>query len=118
MDDFEDSIVWKNKDGSGLQKTLESLLRIGRHKGIGSCLLLHRIASGWMGRQISNSVKMRVMFPRSSSHKINNWLKDKLGLSLQFAKELTRRIAEHSRWMCVHMFSPVAIISEKYCVLL
>jgi hypothetical protein len=117
-DDFEDSVVWRLKDGSGIQQTLESMLRTGRHSNRSTISLLHRITSGWMGRQISNSVRLRVMFPRSSRHKIQLWLRDKMGLQMSYAKELVQRIAAHSRWMAVHMFSPVAIISEHYVVLL
>jgi hypothetical protein len=118
LDDFQDSKLYRMKNGDGLQKLLDFYLRCGRHKRKSTVALNHLIASGYMGRQLSNSVKGRVLFPRSSRHKIQSWFNTHLGMPLAASKKILARVAPHSRWLYVNLHTPTCIISEKYCALI
>jgi len=105
-------MIYHTKNG-GLQRLLDKLLRTGRHVGKSTICLNHLINSGYMGRQLTSSVKWRILFPRSSKHKIVRWLHDRTDMPLKDARKLVEDIAMNSRWMAVHTHSPQAIVSEK-----
>jgi hypothetical protein len=114
FDDWEDSPAFMY-----LQKELDRLVRVGRHKSISPVFALnHRILSGALGKQLGNSVRWRILFGRSSKYKIISWLNFHLNMSLPEAKALLHRIIPDSRWLAVHMHSPFFVCSEKYISLL
>ena len=117
FDDQQDSEINQTKVG-GLQRLLDKMLRTGRHLGKSTITLNHLINSGYMGRQLTSSVKWRVLFPRSSKHKIVRWLNERTDMPLSDARRLVSKIASESRWMAVHVHSPQAVVSEKYVKLL
>jgi len=113
-DDLEDSPAY-----IPLHREFERLIRVGRHKGISPVFFInHRILSGWYGKQLGNTVRYRILFPRSSKHKLIQWLNTHVSLSLNSARNLVNRVVPHSRWLAIRMTSPVCAISEKYIKLL
>ena len=113
-DDLEDSPAYVP-----LHREFERLIRVGRHKGISPVFFInHRILSGYYGKQLSNTVAWRVLFPRSSKHKLVQWLRDFISMSQQAARNLVNRVLPTSRWLAIHMHSPVCAISEKFITLL
>ena len=67
--------------------------------------------------QAYSSVKNIVLFPRAGGKgKQVMFLHEMVGLSLRKAHELVELMAESSRWMAIHAFSPVVVYGSKYAV--
>ena len=116
-DDIRDSQIAFLKTG-GLHKKIEMLARVGRHKNVSIMLINHLILAGNYTKLLGSSQKWRILYPRANKSKIVQFLHTHLQLKLSEGKKIVERIAEHSRWMAVHMHSPNAIISAKLSMLL
>ena len=115
-DDLDDSPAHAQ-----LQHEMERLMRVGRHSHVSPLFILgHKLKSGNLSiyRQLGNSVKFRILFPRSGKHKVVMFLVDELQMKRREAVELVNRIIPHSRWLAIHQHSPVYILSAKYARLL
>jgi len=96
-----------------LRPFITSMLRTGRHDGIGLLYILHSIRSGSWSSQGQNSIKWFVVFPRSQKGKIRNYLNQDIGLTLKESREHVADFAESGRAMMVRIHSPQLIVSEK-----
>ena len=113
LDDHLDSEVFRE-----LHAVLNKMLRVGRHEGKSTITINHLINSGYFARQLASSVRWRVMFPRSSKMKITRWIHERTDLPMSAARAVVQKIAVNSRWLAVHMHSPVALVSAQYIKLI
>ena len=102
----------------GLQQILDKNLRTSRHSNQSQISLNHQVNAGNLAKQLTSSVKWRIMFPRSQKTKISRWISDRTDLPIKEARRLVQKIGGTSRWLAVHLFSPQFICGEKYITLI
>ena len=64
-----------------LQREMERLMRVGRHQHILPLFIInHKLKAGHVSiyKQLGNSVKFRILIPRSSKHKVVMFLVDEM----------------------------------------
>mgnify|MGYP006982487336 CR=1 FL=1 len=115
-DDFRVSPIYATKIG-GLQSLLDKQLRTSRHSNQTQISLNHQVNAGNLQKQLSSTVRWRVMFPRSQKFKISRWISDRTDLPIKEARLLVQKIGATSRWLGVHLFSPQFICGEIFLTL-
>ena len=113
LDDFQDSAI-----PSHLRRYGDRLLRTGRHSGLSTWMVQHSLRNSSFSRQAVQSCKHIILFARSQRGKVQDFLKDSVGMSLSVAKDLTKTMAKSGRSAILRMHSPMAVVTETFVKLL
>jgi len=114
LDDVQDSYGLP----SDVLTTLNRTLRIGRHRNLSVISVFHSIKNGAWTRQLTQSAKYLVLFPRSQQGRTRDFFYEVLGMPRREALDLTKFIQKCGRACIVRTHAPVCIICEKYLKLI
>ena len=108
IDDGMDSPLFRQ-----LRYKINKLLRVGRHKNVALCYILHSIKAGLDSQQASSSCRYYCLFPRSAKGKITEYLREQ-GLTMKEARQQVSDFSEtKSRHMIVRLHAPTCLINEQ-----
>jgi hypothetical protein len=114
LDDVQDSYGL----ASSVLQTQNRMLRIGRHRNISVISVFHSIKNGQWTRQLIQSAKYLILFPKAQQGRTRDFFYEALGMPRREALELTKFIQKCGRACIVRTSAPVSVICEKYLKLI